>query len=150
MEPLSLLLSPALSSQTWWTRFCLMKNLTRRSSENAQPQSVRWTGRTALLQRRRRKRTDPLWSTVLEVRLHSPFICSAFTFFFYKCENIHLFLQQDLTFELMSNHIPAVLHFLDVLVLGLGVDSRDVGPRPVSFSTVATSSVFTGLKSFSL
>lgn len=66
--PLSPLQSPALYSRTWWTRFCLMRNSTLRFSENAQPQSVRWTERTALLQRRRRKKRDPQWSMVWEVR----------------------------------------------------------------------------------
>lgn len=60
--------SQAPYSRTWWTRFCLMKNLTRRSSENAQPQSARWIERTALHQRRKRKTRGLLWSMVWQVR----------------------------------------------------------------------------------
>ncbi|XP_077403451.1 membrane-associated guanylate kinase, WW and PDZ domain-containing protein 3a isoform X2 [Vanacampus margaritifer] len=64
MEHRNRLPSRALSSRTWWTRFCLMRNLTTKSNESAPPQSARWTGRTAQPQRRRMKRRGLLWSMV--------------------------------------------------------------------------------------
>lgn len=68
MGPPSPLQSPARSSQTWSTRFSLTRNLTPRSSENAPPQSVRWTEKTVQHRMKKRKRRSLLWSTVWPVR----------------------------------------------------------------------------------
>lgn len=68
MGPPSRLRSPVRSSQTWWIRSCLTRNSTRRSSENAQPPSARWTEKTAQLQTKRRKRRSPRWLMVWPVR----------------------------------------------------------------------------------
>lgn len=74
MGPLNPRQSPAPCSQTWWTRFCLMRNLTRRSSENAQPLSARWTEKTAPHQRRKRKKRGLRWSTAWLVSHHCLFL----------------------------------------------------------------------------
>ncbi|XP_077465572.1 membrane-associated guanylate kinase, WW and PDZ domain-containing protein 3a isoform X4 [Stigmatopora argus] len=62
MAHLNRLPSRALYSQTWLTKYCLMRNLTMKSNESAQPQSAKWTGRTAQPQRRRTKTRDLQWS----------------------------------------------------------------------------------------
>lgn len=59
--------SPAPCSQTWWTRFCSTRSLTRRSSANAQPRSARWTERTVPPRRRRTRRKGLRWSTAWPV-----------------------------------------------------------------------------------